>query len=210
MDNSLLFAHDGTKSWFRDKYYNNGNNARYWTFQLVLNFLNQTKNAPIIVETGCQRQKDDFGAGMSTSIFGEYVSKYGGKLITVDLVQNHLNICKECTQEWEQYITYIESDSLKYLANYHGPIDLLYLDSYDYPIGLTDWDMQERINSQTHCVQEFLAIKDRLQPGTLLLLDDNMLPGGGKPLVLKEQILMKDDSWLCLLDFQQSLWIKGK
>lgn len=210
MDRHFIFSHDGMKSWFRDKYYCNGNNARYWTFQLALNFLNQTKNAPTIIETGCQRMKDDLGAGMSTSIFGEYVSNYGGRVITVDLFQKHLDICKECTLEWEKNISYIESDSLVFLANYQGPVDLLYLDSYDYPIGDTEWDMGERVNSQSHCLKEFMLIRNRLEPGTLLLLDDNMLEGGGKSLRLKDEVLFRDDSWLCLLDYQQSLWIKGK
>jgi hypothetical protein len=195
-------------NWFYQKYYFAGANARYYTFQLALNILNQTRPSPIIVETGCQRQKDDLGAGMSTSIFGEYVNRYGGKLVTVDLMPQHLTICKECTAEWSSHIQYVESDSLVFLKNYRGRLDLVYLDSLDYPIGDDAENIRMRDAAQNHNLLEFRAIENvAVMNKSLVLLDDNTLPYGGKPKLCKDYLSSR--GWICLLDSQQSLWMLG-
>ena len=193
-------------NWFYKKYFYGGGNSRYWTFQMAMNLLSQQTDNPVIIETGCQRQEDDLGAGMSTSIFGEYCKRYGGKCISVDLIEYHLNVCKRCTVEYAAHIDYVLSDSLEYLRNYNGPVDLLYLDSLDYPIGDNAGDETMRMASQTHCLLEFKSIEPRLQPNTVLLVDDNMLPFGGKPKLLKTYLESK--GWTCLFDYQQSLWIR--
>jgi hypothetical protein len=195
----------GFTNWFHSKYYYGGSNYRYFTFQLALNLLGQFTKNPIILETGCQRQEGDIGAGMSTSIFGEYVSKYGGHLITVDMIDNHLRICKDCTSQYKDYITYVLSDSLIFLKDYNGSVDLLYLDSVDYPIGTDAGNIAMQLLSQTHSLMEFQAIESKLHNKTLLLIDDNQLEGGGKPKLLKDYLETKN--WYCLLDLQQSLWI---
>lgn len=223
------------QNWFYNQFYYNGSNYRYTTFNIALNLLNQQHPNPTIIETGCQRQKDDIGGGMSTTIFAEYLSRYNGKLISVDLSPQSCLVAKQVIAPFIEHkvnISIIESDSVKFLAEYQGSCDLLYLDSFDYPYGellnkyggQTDivkaekllWDKNpelliEEFSSvilpcQQHCVNEFLAIKDRLNENTILLLDDNLLPGGGKPRLLKE--MLPDLGWTCLLDFQQSLWIR--
>lgn len=207
MNTDFVYTSDqDAGNWFFNKYYFAGSNARYWTFQQALNILNQTVQKPVILETGCQRQADDLGAGMSTSIFAEYVQKYGGKLTTVDLIPMHLEVCKQCTSQFKDVIEYIESDSLIFLANHPGNIDLLYLDSVDYPVGNDEGNKLMQFASQSHCLKEFQAIEARLNPNCLLLIDDNQLPGGGKPRMLKAYLATK--GWICLMDFQQSLWIK--
>ncbi len=190
-------------NWFYEKYYlpYHGANMRYWTFQLALNLLLQGCDNARILETGCQRQKDDVGAGMSTSIFGEFVCRNGGHLTTVDLIPKHLQVCRECTTEFSSRISYVESDSVTFLARHDGQLDLLYLDSIDYP--LDDNEEQKKL-SQDHCLAEFRVIEPRLNPSCLVLIDDNTMPGGGKPRLLKEYLASKH--WSCLLDNQQSLW----
>jgi hypothetical protein len=197
-----------SENWFYQKYYTCGANGRYFTFQAALNLLSQRKENPLIIETGCQRQENDLGAGMSTSIFGEWCFKYGGSLITVDNCREHLTICKDCTKEWGSVISYIEMDSLRYLLNLSASPDLVYLDSLDFPIGDDAGNIKMRDDAQNHNLKEFLALEKsgRLLPSTIVLLDDNQLPYGGKPALLKKYLEMK--GWTCLLDFQQSLWIK--
>lgn len=222
-------------NWFYKKYYYSGANFRYHTFSLVLNVLNQKHKNPTILETGCQRQIDDLGGGMSTSIFAEYIYRYGGNLVSVDLSPASLNAAHQATSSFQNKgvdIKLVQSDSVKFLQSYEGPCDLLYLDSYDYPIGhminkyghpgmyaeteaiLWKKNPEELIKEftehiipcQEHAVNEFMAMKDKLKDDTILLIDDNLLPGGGKPRLVKE--VLPDYGWICLLDFQQSLWVK--
>ncbi len=231
----LVLSDDSAHNWLLDKYYYCGGNSRYWTFQVALNILAQKVDTPVIVETGCQRQKDDLGAGMSTSIFGEYVVRYNGSLITVDVIEDHLNVCKECTIEYASHINYVLSDSIAWLKNSDvGPVDLLYLDSYDHPyFELLDlYGKQQNIQAaiktvsemnqeqilakhsdlilpcQEHCLNELKAAEasGKITNKTIVLIDDNQLPGGGKSRLAKDYLTQI--GWTCLFDLQQTLWVK--
>jgi hypothetical protein len=233
--NELVFADDGSDNWLYKKYYYNGANSRYWSFQIALNLLIQRVLEPVIIETGCQRQEDDLGAGMSTSLFGEFCQRYNGRLFTVDLVQANLDICKTCTKEYVDVIKYICSDSVTWLRDTGGiEADLLYLDSWDHPYGeiLNCYggqnDLQKAIDTvntmnqseilaahadllnpcQEHCLNEFLAAESsgKVTPRTMVLIDDNQLPGGGKSRLAKAHLAAT--GWICLFDLQQSLWVK--
>ena len=234
MDKELVFTGAFRNSnWFWKKYWYNGGNGRYSSFQTTLNLLNQLTKDPVIIETGCQRLPDDIGGGMSTSIFAEYIHRYNGSIYTVDIDMKNLSMAKACVDNINPNleIEYCASDSVEWLSNYRGPSpDLLYLDSWDYPIfeiaknyhpdfataEKKMWELDPNIfikqyyneikDCQNHCVNEFDAIKHKLKDSTILLLDDNLLPGGGKPRLLKE--ILPDMGWICLLDLQQSLWIR--
>lgn len=208
----FVFSSHDSDSWFYQKYYFAGSNARYWTFQLALNMLLQTRRGPVIIETGCQRMEDDLGAGMSSSIFGEFCSRYGGQLYTVDNTPQHIEVCKNCTYEYMDCIEYICNDSvatLEEMGKKGLQADLLYLDSVDFPIGDNAHDVGMRSLSQLHCMKEFdVALENNvIKPDTILLIDDNQLPYGGKPKLLKDK-LIKLGNWQCLMDLQQSLWVQ--
>lgn len=219
--------------WFKNKYWYDGANNRFSTFQLSLNLLEKRFECPTIIETGCQRQKEDLGAGMSTSIFAEYIHRNNGNLIVVDLIQRHLDVATKCVESWPNVdIQFVCSDSVAFLKEYQGKCDLLYLDSYDYPIGQM-WDayggrvdlpnamkivaarshdelIQEFggiiVPCQEHCLNEFKAIEGALEQDSIVLIDDNDFPGGGKPGLLKPYL--EEQGWTCLLDSQQTLWVK--
>lgn len=192
-------------SWFRQKYYYTGGNFRYHSFHIALNLLYQECEAPLIVETGCQRQKDDVGAGMSTSIFGEYAKRHGGRVFTVDNDPNALAVCRACTAEFADRITYTCSDSVKYLSALKERPDLLYLDSFDYDL---NGNAAQQQLSQQHCLNELKAVEPRLSERAIVLLDDNDFPGGGKPKLAKRHL--SERGWTCLIDQQQSLWIRNR
>jgi hypothetical protein len=201
---------DHKQNWFYKKYYEkyNGGNQRYYTFQLALNLLIQTHEEPVIIETGCQRQEEDVGAGMSTSIFAEYIARYGGKLVTCDNSEMHLRKAETFISKWQHIeVDMVLSDSVTFLKQYNGPCDLLYLDSLDYPIGENAGDVQMRDDAQNHILEEFKAAEVWLSDTAILLLDDNALPEGGKPKLLKQYLMHR--GWVCLLDFQQTLWVKN-
>lgn len=231
----LVYTDGSSENWLFKRYYYSGSNSRYWTFQLALNLLRQKHPNPVIIETGCQRLKEDLGAGMSTSIFGEYCKRYNGKLYTVDLIESNLNICKQCTTDYSNKIEYVLSDSVAWLKDSQGiTADLLYLDSWDHPYGemlnvyggqkdlqrainiLNAMSLEQVINKhwdllkgcQEHCLNEFKAARDsgKVKASTIILIDDNQLPGGGKSRLLKDYL--RKQEYICLLDLQQSLWVK--
>jgi hypothetical protein len=237
MDKDLVWTGEDLKdNWFYNRYYYAGANSRYSTFHMCLNLLNQRHPNPTIVETGCQRLRDDLGGGMSTSIFTEYLYRHApeGSLISVDISHASLEAAKQCIAEWPNIdVTLVCADSVTYLKDYNGPCDLLYLDSWDYPyeLFLNHFGGQEDVEAaleqtrqltrgqaldmfgnlvlpcQEHALKEFLAIEDRLSETCILLVDDNQLSGGGKPRLLKDYLASKKD-WINLFDFQASLWLR--
>jgi len=230
----LVYTDHGSKNWLFEKYYFGGQNYRYFTFQLALNLLKQKHPNPAIIETGCQRMKDDLGAGMSTSVFGEFCSKYGGHITSVDISENNLKVCKECTVQYSSFITYVRSDSVSFLSGKRGSVDLLYLDSLDYDYsgllniygGASDINKAvQTVNavsqdellsrhsniilpSQEHCLNELKAAErsGMVKANTILMIDDNQLPGGGKSRLAKDYLA--STGWTCLLDHQQTLWVR--
>lgn len=232
MDKNLIFTGHQSQNWFWQRYYYSGANSRYHTFQIALNLLNQTTDNAYIVETGCQRMKEDLGAGMSTSIFAEYISRYGGKLRSIDIIDAHLSMAKSCIQQWNIDAEFACGDSLVELGKLTQSPDLLYLDSFDYPYGellnlyggrtdiqkaiatlntMSDAEVIDKhsdviLPCQEHCLKEFQIAAGAVDLSrTVLLLDDNQLPGGGKPRLLKEELLKL--GWVCVLDSQSSLWL---
>lgn len=193
------------ESWYQKKYYYGGENLRYHTFHAALNILFQECESPLIVETGCQRQEGDVSAGMSTSIFGEYVKRYGGRLITVDVNGDNLRACRQITEQYADNISYVQSDSVQFLQNFYESPDLVYFDSYNYDV---HGDVLDQRRSQEHCLAELMAIESRLLDTSLLLFDDNDFAGGGKPYMAKRHLV--DRRWTCFLDFQQTLWMKRR
>jgi hypothetical protein len=232
-----VILNDGSSdSWLFNKYYQSGFNCRYWTFQMALNLLVQRTKSPVIIETGCQRLPNDFGAGMSTSIFGEFCFRYNGKLYTVDSIKENLEICKECTKEFSNNIEYLHSDSVVWLRRKMPIIaDLIYLDSFDHPYGqILDFyggkeDLESAIQKanavpynnilkqyghliepcQRHCLNEFIEgyKSKKINDNTIVLIDDNQLPGGGKTRLVKKHLIK--NNWICLFDHQQTLWVKN-
>lgn len=232
VDMDFVYTGEDLKSnWFHERYHNfyGGSNYRYFTFQAALNIVHQKVKNPTIVETGCQRQEEDVGGGMSTSIFAEYVHRYGGRVISVDIIREHLERARAYVQKWPDVdAQFVESDSVAFLQHYNGPCDLLYLDSFDFPI----FELREMYNAQTettrlsslgreeiirrhssliypcqrHCLNEFKAIEDRLSKRCVLLVDDGSLSGGGKPGLLKPYLVEK--GWTCILDLQSTLWVR--
>lgn len=231
--NAFCYTSHGHDNWFYRRYYYSGSNSRYPTFQLVLNMLAALDHPPVILETGCQRLAEDLGAGMSTSIWGEFCARNGGRVYTVELSPNNLEVCKECTKAWAAHIEYVLSDSVACLKATTVRADLLYLDSMDYDYGglLNAYGGREDITAaikavdalslqeilarhggiilpaQEHCLNELKAAfaSGLAHDRTIIVIDDNQLPGGGKSRLAKDHLASL--GWKCLLDFQQSAWV---
>jgi len=171
---------------------------KYDSFKAALNLLHQrVPEDANIVETGTQRVIDDPG-GCSTLLFAAYCNRYGGQLTTVDNDPQHMVVAKIATAAYALSIKYAVQDSVEFLRAYPGRIDLLYLDSFDCsPVG-------DSSAAQVHQVEEFRAAKHALGRDSILLMDDNNFPSGGKTRLLKMQL--PNEGWECIIDMGQSLW----
>lgn len=215
---------------YRFLYDNREHSARYPTFVETLRLLFD-RGGHTIVETGIVRQPEDWGGGMSTVIFGKYCEEFGCRLFTIDNDPRHMAIGKSITKEWAAFTEYILSDSIKALREFDGQIDLLYLDSVDYPIdwildlyGRDDPDASIRRAQQLtedeiirqfgdliepcqeHQLQEIQEAEDKLADGSLVLLDDALMPGGGKVRLAKKYLL--ENGWEVVQEGQQVLLSK--
>lgn len=206
--------------------------SRYPSMRLALDLL-EKRNGRTIVETGCIRLENDWGAGLSTLFWGEYASTHGGSVLTIDINKANLEVCQKVTEKYADYIQYIQGDGALMLSGLKDKIvDLLYLDSFDYPYGellniyggqtniieaqkqlkeLGDEEIVKRHIDiirpcQEHCFEEFVAAKHALHPLSLVMIDDANLPGGGKARLVSDWLAR--NGWNCLWADQQVLWSK--
>lgn len=169
-------------------------------FQKIFQHLNGVKN-PIIIETGTYREVDNYtGDGCSTLLFDEYVSAHGGQLISVDIDPNACELASSSTSSNTEVI---ESDSVEFLGTLEGRCDLLYLDSYN----ITDWNNDWE--PAAHHLKELFAAKNIINPGTLIIVDDNRKSSQGKRLGKGRLIyeLMESLGIPCFIDAYQVGWI---
>lgn len=156
-----------TKSW--NKYFKKIKGElglREWTFEKIFSYLDSLKRSPVIIETGTYRQENNyFGDGCSTLLFDCYVDNYGGTLLSVDIDPIACELARTTTKHAE----IIESDSVEYLGNLTGRCDLLYLDSYNIEDWYNDWE------AAAHHLKELFAAKNVIVPGTLIVVDDNLI-----------------------------------
>jgi len=192
-------------NWWSEKYkFKLGEGVRYPSFKIALNLFLQ-RNGINMVETGTTRMKDDWGAGMSTVVLGDFAKHYDKHLWTVDISGANIDLCREMTAEFEEVISYNIMDSISFLTIFPEKIDLLYLDSMDCPID-DEPNSPKLIASQQHQLKELEAAWDKLHDKSIVLLDDNNFSNGGKCKLSIE--FLKGQGWQCLFNDKQSLWIK--
>ncbi len=144
------------------------------SFGMMLNHVGAI-HEPLIVETGCARQENNFeGDGMSTAIFDTFVNYHGGEFYSVDI--NSDNVRFAASRSKKANLTC--SDSVRFLYNQskvwvaqNRKIDLLYLDSFDF-------DRKNPHPSSLHHIFELAAIMPCLREGTMVCVDDNFDTAG--------------------------------
>ena len=121
------------------------------------------------IETGASQNLDD-------GCFGLYLAKIaqskGGSYHSVDIYEDIVNKSKLI---FEKYIpglnvNHYVSDSVKFLEEYNGNPNLVHLDSWDL-------DITNPVPSMLHGWLEFVAIKDKMPSGSILMIDDNFFKG---------------------------------
>jgi hypothetical protein len=154
-------------------------------FDYIFKYLSGIKD-PVIIETGCARQMDNYeGDGQSSILFDRYVSQYGGSLTTIDI---NADSVAYCAANVSLNTKVIECDSLVALERLRrevAGVDLLYLDSFDAPQDQPAVVFQAAV----HHMYEYTTINSALKPGALVCVDDNWIKDGylhGKGSILAE------------------------
>ena len=121
------------------------------------------------IETGASQNLDD-------GCFGLYLAKIvqskGGSYQSVDIHDDIVNKSKLIFEKYipELNVNHSVLDSVKFLEEYNGNPNLVHLDSWDL-------DLTNPIQSLLHGWLEFVAIKDKMPSGSIILVDDNFLKG---------------------------------
>lgn len=159
------------------KKYNFG--KRRDTLKKVLEMM-ELRQARVLLETGIARDglRRTKGDGASTILFGQWAKLHNAKLYSVDIDAQAVAVANREIKQMglDEHVFTQVSDSIEYLSRFTQPVDLLYLDSYDY-------DKRDQViqkASQEHHLKEFKAIENQLGDQTVVLIDDCNLPGGGK------------------------------
>jgi hypothetical protein len=119
------------------------------------------KDHPIIFETGTSAYGTD-----STRLFDRFASKFSGEFHSVDL---NPRASRALIFQHGPMTNLHVSDSVSFIQSKLGKlvdrIDLCYLDSWD-----VDW--LDPLPSAEHGLSEFLAVKNFLTKGSILVIDD--------------------------------------
>lgn len=181
------------------QYLLDNNGKRKASFEMMLKKISSKSN-PLILETGCVRQPEDFGAGMSTVIFDKYIEQNGRQCYSVDINPNNVKLAREITNN----VNLTCSDSISFLfkinheLRYQGRyVDLLYLDSFDF-------DENNPHPSAMHHIMELLCIWPSCKTGTIIAVDDNFEDGHGKGKYVKQ--FMLNIGLLPIYDGYQIVW----
>ena len=172
------------------------------TFRKTLQLLEE-RNAKVLVETGTARHglagtKSD---GASTVVFATWAQKNNAFLHSIDHDIEAIAFAKKelLNLELEDYVEFVNADSVAWLQNFDRTIDFLYLDSYDYD----KKNKAEQKLCQEHHLWEFRAVQDQLTENSLVLIDDCRLPGGGKGKLVIEH--MQQRNWKVIQSGYQCL-----
>jgi hypothetical protein len=120
------------------------------------------------IETGCSYGGyDDFG-----TYLGHFTESRGGRMSTVDIVPESIEKSKFFYNDLfpNLEVDFFAGDSVEFLNSYKGIPNLVHLDSWDL-------EMPNPLSSMLHGWLEFCAIKDKMAPGSICLIDDNYLNG---------------------------------
>lgn len=121
------------------------------------------------IETGVSYGGNDDNFGL---YLAKFISDYGGKMTSVDIKNDRVESSKAYIHSKIPNISYepITQDSVEFLEDYQGRPNLVHLDSHDL-------DMMNPLPSMLHHWLEFVAIKDKMPSGSILLIDDNFFRG---------------------------------
>ena len=144
------------------------------------------RGAKIIVETGTSREgiAKCYDDGCATLIFGAWARDNRAIVYSVDIDGQALANAGNALGSNKSHVHLVQSDSVEFLRNFGQPIDMLYLDSYDFEVSTPEL-------SQHHHLNEVMAAEPWLTANSIVMIDDCDLPYGGKGKLVIEYLLTK-------------------
>ena len=139
--------------------------SRADTYTQLFEYLDKFERPVTIIETGCLRKMNDWSDGRSSILFDHYVQDRGGRVLSVDINPEHTAFAKQHVSRKVHVSTGDSVTFLKMLEKNGISPDLVYLDSLDFLA-------QDPFQTALHCGNEFLAIRPRLRPDSLVVCDD--------------------------------------
>lgn len=134
------------------------------------------KDNPVIVEVGTTRRRDNWLAdGYSTPLFAWYVARYGGEFYSVDISPDAAKLSGELLDEFEipgENTHLVTEDGIGFMNGLTKPVDMIYLDGWDYSLYDTEQAFDERLASEQAHLECFLAAEPHLAPGAIVIIDD--------------------------------------
>jgi len=148
----------------RKKEYGRWRHVCHYSFERLLLEMVSIDHAPRIVETGSSAH----GTNSSKLFFG-VVDLLGGEFDTVDLNPDATARVQALLEaDYPHLVGQVRchnGDSVDFIRQIHGPIDVAYLDSYDLYPGIFR-------ESELHGLAEFEGIVDKLSETAYVLIDD--------------------------------------
>lgn len=197
---------DGFWTWF-DSFATPRLGTRAETFAKMFEHLDRFDRPVTIIETGCamdrhEKDSDNWALdGRSTVMFDRYIQarRDGSTCVSVDLNPDAVDACASQVEAVE-LLCGDSVEALKTIASYErGPVDLLYLDSFDY-------SPADPLPSAIHHHAELMAAMPMILPGTFVVVDDAWASiddqgraeiGGKGFLVAKHMMLCGADMEFC-------------
>jgi hypothetical protein len=137
----------------------------------VVNCINEHFNFDdlVCIETGASQ---DFQDGCFGLMLCHAVVQYSGKMFSVDNDETILEKNKELYKNHfgDKHFNFSLNDSVEFLKNFDGYVNLVHLDSWDL-------NLKNPVPSMLHGFLEFEAIKDKMPSGSIIVIDDNFLKG---------------------------------
>ncbi len=148
---------------------------RYVGFRKIFEELFKLKEKNFtIVETGTLRKDGNWVDGQSSLLFYEFVSIFGGSLMSIDILPENVvigkqTLLKRIPKTGKAILNLIVDDSLRALKNINETVDFLYLDSYDLDINNPKPSMEHHFNELKSSVQIM-----RKNKNIIIATDDNV------------------------------------
>lgn len=173
---------------------------RYTSFWIAMTVM-KARGLKTIVETGTARngRNNCGGDGCSTVVWSQYAQdNEGSEVYSVDISPEAVHESRVATEAYVNITTVVCSDSIFFLREFDKPIDLLYLDSYDF-----DWS--DPRPSQEHHLKEIVSAYNKLHDNSVVIVDDCGLPHEGKcPLV---ELFLSQLGWRVLFKGYQLVMV---
>jgi hypothetical protein len=155
--------------------------------------------AKTYVETGCYR--GIHFDGQSTLIWAKLAQATGGHATAIDISLDSIRCADNLLgSEMRPHVSLVLMCSLQGLKQVNGPIDVLYLDSFDH-------DPNNPEPCQQHQLAEARIAIPKMAERSIILLDDCNFSTGGKSKLSHGFII--ESGWKCVAQEYQNVYERG-